>query len=434
MKRQTAMALAAVFAMSVAGTALAAPANPFVDVPAKHWSYDAVSKLAQAGVVSGYGDGTYKGDKTMTRYEMATIIAKAMANSEKADAETQKTIDALAAEYGAELNNLGVRVDNLEKKVGNVKFDGDVRLRYNNTDKDFNGKDSDLKARARLYAHSAINEDWTANVRFEIIEDMRKSGKDSSTDIDILNVTGPLFGTKATIGRFDVVPVYGTVIDSFVDGAKFEFGNKLKTTLIYGKEDNKFNFTDGSDAGTADVNLGFVGFGYAPSKATNLNAAYYHVEATNKADTAGSYWNGSDDTLKIWELGFDSKIAKNLVLQASYADSDADEQDAAYQAGLWYKGAKKQDKGSFGVWATYLNVEQAASLDSTWMVSDTLGSEKGNGFEGVEVGFNYALQKNVLFKTQYFDGETTANVLNSKTGKEEKQDLKKFRAQVEFFF
>ncbi|WP_373325447.1 S-layer homology domain-containing protein [Sporomusa paucivorans] len=433
MKRQTAMALAAVFAMSVAGTALAAPANPFVDVPAKHWSYDAVSKLAQAGVVSGYGDGTYKGDRTMTRYEMATIIAKAMANSEKADAETQKTIDALAAEYGAELNNLGVRVDNLEKKVGNVKFDGDVRFRYNNTDKDSAGKSSDLKARARIYAHGAINEDWTANIRYEAFENMRESGTNNADNrFDILNVQGPLLGTKATLGRFDVVPVYGTVIDSYVDGAKFEFGNKLKTTLIYGKEDNKMGGVeydstgDISDVGIADVNLAFVGLGYATSKATNLKAAYYHADLTNKDSLSGNFWDGAEDTLKIWELGFDTKVAKNLVLQASYAKSDADEQDTAYQAGLWFKGANKQNKGSFGTWATYLNVEQAATIDSTWMVSNTFG---GDGFKGVEVGFGYVPQKNILLKALYFDGET-----NNAVAELDKVDLKKFRAQVEFFF
>ena len=402
MKKQTAMALAAVFAMSVAGTALAAPANPFVDVPAKHWSYDAVTKLAQAGVVSGYGDGTYKGDKTMTRYEMATIIAKAMANSEKADAETQKTIDALAAEYGAELNNLGVRVDNLEKKVGNVKFDGNIRMRYNYADNDASGKASDLKARARIAAKAAINDEWNAVMRFESTEDMRKSAADNDTKLDLVYVTGPAFGGKATLGRFDVVPVYGTVMDSYLEGARFAFGNKLKTTLMYGKEDNKIS--------EKDVNLGIATLGYAASKATNLNAAYYDVDTDNK-DADGN----------IWEFGFDSKVAKNLVLKASYAQSDADDLDTAYQAGLWYKGAKLQDKGSHGIWAQYLKLEDNAMLDSTWAVGNTFGKE---GHKGVEVGFDYTLQKNMKLTSLYFDGE------NTKGGK----DHEFYRAQVEFFF
>ncbi|WP_434133656.1 S-layer homology domain-containing protein [Sporomusa sphaeroides] len=420
MKRQTAMALAAVFAMSVAGTALAAPANPFVDVPAKHWSYDAVSKLAQAGVVSGYGDGTYKGDRTMTRYEMATIIAKAMANSEKADAETQKTIDALAAEYGAELNNLGVRVDNLEKKVGNVKFDGNIRLRYDNADKDIDRKagDTTFKARARLAAKAAINDEWNAVMRFETTEDMRDSGMgaENDTKLDLLYVTGPAFGTKATIGRFDVAPIYGTVIDSFVDGVKVEFGNKLKTTLMYGKEDNKVADDFFTPVKNIDTTLTAAVLGYATSKATNLNAAYYNVEA--------DFATGTED-LNIWEFGFDSKVAKNLVLKASYAKSDMDyfagedKQDTAYQAGLWFKGAKLQDKGSHGIWAQYRSIEDDATIDTTWA--------SATGYKGLEVGFDYTLQKNMKLTSLYFDGEKTNN-------SDPKNDKKFYRAQVEFFF
>ncbi|MGL5513134.1 MAG: S-layer homology domain-containing protein, partial [Sporomusa sp.] len=145
--------MAAVFSLSVAGTALAAPVNPFVDVTAKHWAYDSVSKLAQAGVISGYEDNTHKGEKTMTRYEMAAIIAKAMANSDKADAELQEELEALQAEFSVELNNLGVRVDNLENKVSNIKFTGEVRARYDYQDnaREKNGSKNDSSTRLRLY-------------------------------------------------------------------------------------------------------------------------------------------------------------------------------------------------------------------------------------------------------------------------------------------
>ena len=112
MKKSLIVTLALVFILGIAGTAFAA-ANPFVDVPAKHWAYESVSKLAAAGIVDGYGDGTFRGDKTMTRYEMAQIVAKAMAKSDKADAQMKATIDKLAVEFAAELNNLGVRVAKL---------------------------------------------------------------------------------------------------------------------------------------------------------------------------------------------------------------------------------------------------------------------------------------------------------------------------------
>ncbi len=45
-----------------------AAANPFEDVPADHWAYDAVAQLAADGVIEGYGDGTYRGDREITRY------------------------------------------------------------------------------------------------------------------------------------------------------------------------------------------------------------------------------------------------------------------------------------------------------------------------------------------------------------------------------
>ncbi len=109
-------------AMAPGVTAFAYAANPFSDVPAGHWAYDSVAELAAAGVIDGYEDGTFGGDRLMTRYEMAQIVAKAMANG--AD------VDALAAEFADELNTLGVRVDNLKKKADNVKITGEIRAQY----------------------------------------------------------------------------------------------------------------------------------------------------------------------------------------------------------------------------------------------------------------------------------------------------------------
>jgi len=81
-KRLLKVAIATALTVAFATPAFA---NPFSDVPAKHWAYDAVNKLAQAGIVDGYSDGTFRGDKTMTRYEMAQIVAKAMNKSLNSD-------------------------------------------------------------------------------------------------------------------------------------------------------------------------------------------------------------------------------------------------------------------------------------------------------------------------------------------------------------
>ena len=124
------LVLAAAMALGVTASAYAA--NPFSDVPQGHWAYDAVSKLAAEGVVDGYPDGTYGGDRLMTRYEMAQIVAKAMAKG--------ANVDKLAAEFADELDSLGVRVAQLENKTDNVKITGQVRYEYGDRSGDFEKK------------------------------------------------------------------------------------------------------------------------------------------------------------------------------------------------------------------------------------------------------------------------------------------------------
>lgn len=73
-----------------------------------------MSQLAEAGIVNSYPDGTFKGQNNIIRYEMAQMIAKAMANQDRANAEQQAMINRLADELSNELNNLGVRVARLQ--------------------------------------------------------------------------------------------------------------------------------------------------------------------------------------------------------------------------------------------------------------------------------------------------------------------------------
>ena len=144
--------LAAVMALGVNAGVYAA--NPFSDVPAGHWAYDAVNKLAAEGVVEGYPGGTYGGDRLMTRYEMAQITAKAMAKGANADR--------LAAEFAGELDSLGVRVANLEKKADNVRITGQIRYEYGDRGGDLGskyGKTAQHRLRSRIFVNGNINED-----------------------------------------------------------------------------------------------------------------------------------------------------------------------------------------------------------------------------------------------------------------------------------
>ncbi len=100
----------------------AALATPFSDVPANHWAYQYIQSLAADGVIDGYPDGKFKGDRPLTRYEMAVVVARVIAklqeNTGKAPSKEdldklQKLVDALKDELDA----LGVRVTNLEDSL-----------------------------------------------------------------------------------------------------------------------------------------------------------------------------------------------------------------------------------------------------------------------------------------------------------------------------
>ena len=163
------LALAAVAALTAGVSAYAA--NPFSDVTPSDWAYQAVVDLSEQGVVEGYPDGTFKGERNITRYEMAQIIARMLAKEDQLNAEQRATLDKLAGEYADELANLGVRVSNLEKKVGNIYWSGDARMRYQ--DKAVDAADG-WNGRMRINVKGQVNDSTyvqgrlTSNMDFKI--------------------------------------------------------------------------------------------------------------------------------------------------------------------------------------------------------------------------------------------------------------------------
>jgi hypothetical protein len=124
-------------------------AGPFSDVPANSWSYKAVQDLAAKGLVIGYGDSTFRGERLATRYEMAMVVARMLDIYEKGqNAQDQKielnandiaTLMKLAQEFKSELASLNVRVAALEKKAAldTVNFTGDARFRLGSEKRTF---------------------------------------------------------------------------------------------------------------------------------------------------------------------------------------------------------------------------------------------------------------------------------------------------------
>ena len=118
-KKTLVSAITAALVVGAASTTFAA-ANPFSDVPADSWAYDAVSTLAADGVIDGYPDGTYQGQNTMTRYEMAQIVARAMAKEDLQKAD-KAIVDKLAAEFAGHLDANGLCKNFLNYKYSKQK-------------------------------------------------------------------------------------------------------------------------------------------------------------------------------------------------------------------------------------------------------------------------------------------------------------------------
>ena len=101
---------AAVCAFFAGAAMTASAANPFSDVESDSWAYEAVASLSDQNIVEGYPDGTFKGERNMTRYEMAQITARLLAKRDSLSADQQSVVDKLSREYANDLSSLGVRI------------------------------------------------------------------------------------------------------------------------------------------------------------------------------------------------------------------------------------------------------------------------------------------------------------------------------------
>ena len=380
------LALAAVAALTAGVSAYAA--NPFSDVTADDWAYQAVSDLSAQGVVEGYPDGTFKGERNMTRYELAQIVARLMAKEDQLNAEQQATLDKLAGEYADELANLGVRVSNLEKKVGNISWAGDAKMMYtNNAEKD--GKDT-YKGRIRLNVKGQVND--STFVKGRIVTNMwfkdADADKDGNTTMDRLFVNHS-FGDKTSVvlGRQDLTVFGGLEYDDAFDGAKLAYNDgKFDAYAAFGQ------MNAGTDAQKAtDAAFGGLGYDFGVAK---LNAAYFNFTG-DKAKTA---------------YGFDSIWGANLVVPVDnfsvfgeYWDSNADKNDNAYQAGIGYSTLDAAKPGTFALNVAYNRVGAGAYLGgTTYDASDFFGAIAADkDLKFWNVFGDVTLQKNVTLHGEY---------------------------------
>lgn len=153
---------AAVCAFFAGAAMTASAANPFSDVESDSWAYEAVASLSDQNIVEGYPDGTFRGNKHITRYELAQITARLLAKRDSLSADQQSVVDKLSREYANDLSSLGVRISELEKKTGKTFLITELRVqgidRYDNIFTEKKEKHYELGARVRLNTITRVND------------------------------------------------------------------------------------------------------------------------------------------------------------------------------------------------------------------------------------------------------------------------------------
>lgn len=153
---------AAVCAFFAGAAMTASAANPFSDVESDSWAYEAVASLSDRNIIEGYPDSTFRGNKHITRYELAQITARLLAKKDSLTAEQQSIVDKLSREYANDLSNLGVRISELEKKTGKTFLITELRVqgidRYDNIFTEKKEKHYELGARVRLNTITRVND------------------------------------------------------------------------------------------------------------------------------------------------------------------------------------------------------------------------------------------------------------------------------------
>ena len=406
--------LAALVATMAVGATCAFAANPFVDVPTDSWAYKSVVELADAGIIQGVDGSYFQGDRNITRYEAAEMTAKAMAHMDKASVEQRALINKLADEYADELNSLGVRVSNLENKVGNVKLTGDARIRYRfqNGAKE---NDDSWQYRVRIRANAQVND--RTKVTYGISSNNQTfsqngaaSGGDTNNEdiyTDLANIDYNFGGNNwdLMVGRYMYVlgDKVGYQFGDAFDGAQLQYKNdKFKAIAGFGKFKEgdlagvaKFGTTaeiDGVKTGYGELE-GFFGGGRLAGSSVG---AYYNDFYGQKGFTADDLWGA------FASFNFGPKW--NLTANYEKISDDATDDPDMWYGKLQYGSASFAAPKSWDAWVEYLNAEDGAFLNGStnmWRWAD-MDNVKSWG-----VGIDYTFAKNAMFSVmQSFASET----------------------------
>ncbi|HBL10100.1 MAG TPA: hypothetical protein DD379_01450 [Cyanobacteria bacterium UBA11162] len=333
------------------------------DVSPGDWAYEALRSLVERyGCIAGYPDGTYRGNRAMTRYEFAAGLNACLNSIERIgtvpdNGEDIATLRRLIQEFEAELATLGARVDNLEGRVAfledhqfstTTKLKGEVIFALADTfgdtigsgdddtntifadrvrlslDTSFTGKDT---LRTRLQARNITEFDDVTGTnmsrlsfdgdndndvevdklwyRFALSDKLRVQIDATGLELyeSLIDTVNPYFassgsGSISRFGRFN--PIYRTVSGGPGAAITYNFSNTLALSAAYTARDGE---DPGSDAGLFNGTYSALAqLTFKPTNAITLGLTYahsYYSDTLGRVNVTGS--TGSDFASKPFD-------------------------------------------------------------------------------------------------------------------------------------
>lgn len=421
--------------MSVAGTAMAAEAagaDSFSDVPKDHWSYQALDFLAKDGIIEGYTDGTFQGNRAMTRYEMASIVAKAMQKQSGSIAD-QAVLEKLSNEYRTELTELKQQVAENTKQIAankaaieRVNLHGFVRTQWDSDNLGTAGGNAqNEKDRSRFYMNLLgdfkVSDHWTARFQCETNRHYASSTSSEHTHSG-LDDRG---GSNVSTGTIQRIWVDGT----FGKGGWISIGRTWRglgnQNILQGGE------TDGVQFGYPINKNGLQasGFYMAPSwdgADFSMYGAALFGPVGHNFDINVAYAKLSKDKSWIGSNGYvlsaATNLTKNVRLIGDYVRTNHDGNNTSKAVRVNYKGTDLNSPGSFGLYARYINYGLNGQIGG----DDEWGSLQKDS-KGWIFGVKYVPWKNVEWETLYENATQDMSTSNPYT-------RRLVRTQMDFHF
>jgi putative S-layer y domain protein len=331
------------------------------------------------------------------------MVAKAMAKTETLSTRDQQLVRRLSAEFSDELNNLGARVDNLERNADKVKWTGETRYTYTSERHKNTANKNNNELSIRLEPTAEINENISIKSRLNAY---LESSNDTSDEVKLnrLFAEGQWNNLNVKAGKVPTQDNTGVILDNDNDsfpGAVVTYGKDLQviagggrwssTRDIYSSSLKRYESVRGFDN---TVNYWFSGFGYDNGK-LSLGGTYHHIAGDDLKVKSST---GNNPYMDLVGVNAGYKFNKDFSASGSYARNyNANEQNKAGAFQLNYKGATPNDVGSWGLYTAYRYLGNNTSFHNGFEVMNA-------GQRGYEIGGNYTVFQNTVASLRYFDG------------------------------